>query len=100
MASNGRLKVSTFRNAELLVLDAGGAVMERLRPNAAQSLARPRPRGIAPNDDPFVPSVAWRAIRSPDGEGALLLHQRAFSGVMGSEPGRYYGGPDPCSTAG
>jgi hypothetical protein len=97
VAGDGRLFVTTFRSAQVLVVGADGAVAARLAPPSVGSRSRPRPPGVAPTDDPFVPSVAWRAAPRPAG-GVYLLHQRAFSGVMGTEPGRYYGSQDPCTS--
>jgi hypothetical protein len=70
----GRLRVSRFRSAELLTVDADGAVIERVSPAPFQS---PSVRG----DTLFSPRVAWRTIPFPGG-GALMVHQR---GVAASE---------------
>lgn len=62
--------VSRFRSAEILFVDARGAIVRRTRPPTA---VRTRAR---PLDPPTLlePRVAWRMIAVP--EGALLVHQR------------------------
>ncbi len=63
-----KLLVSRFRSAELLVIDAGGQVIDRMiPPNAVDPTVR--------GGQPFAPAVAWRTIHSTHG-GALMLHQR------------------------
>src|SRR6185436_12972597 len=37
---------------------------------------------------PHAPDVAWRAMAMPGG-GALMVHQRAFEGMLPSLPGGY-----------
>jgi hypothetical protein len=84
-----RLLVSTFKRAELLVVDASGSIENRLRPDPF----------INPSQSPFAPGVAWRTIAMPGGGGALMVHQRALAAPIQSGPGAYYGssGFDPCT---
>src|SRR5262249_34561970 len=69
----GKLRVSRFRSAELLTVDADGTVTERVRPAEFSDLS-------VRNETHFSPRVAWRTIPFPDG-GALMVHQR---GVVSS----------------
>ncbi|MCC6873138.1 MAG: cytochrome-c peroxidase [Sandaracinaceae bacterium] len=79
---DGRLLVSRFRSAELLVIE-DGAVALRMRP----------PSGLDGFGAAREPHVAWRIVRHP--LGALMLHQEATSsqlGTLGVRSGVYYGG--------
>jgi hypothetical protein len=101
--ADGQLVLTRFRAAELLYLDAERRVTARVTP---------------PSDElGFSANVAWRAVPSPSG-GFVVVHQRAFSGVIdvgdsggagapgvGGEPGveiptrSGYGEPaSPCSS--
>src|SRR5690606_34807977 len=62
---NGGLRVSSFRRAELLDVDASGAIAERSR--LAVFTESPIRH--------FQPRVAWRTLPLPDG-GAVVVHQR------------------------
>lgn len=64
--------VSRFRTAEILVVDAAGAVTGRLAP--------PVIGGSAPSAA-FPATVAWRMVADPAG-GALLAHQRSSPDVV------------------
>jgi hypothetical protein len=66
----GTLKVSTFRSASLLTIDANGAIV-----------AREQPGPTARN-----PDFAWRSIALPSG-GVLMLHQLAAPGQISTQPG-------------
>jgi mono/diheme cytochrome c family protein/DNA-binding beta-propeller fold protein YncE len=57
------LLVSRFRSAEVLTVNAAGAVTNRLTPKSF--------------DDRFAASVAWR-LRAVPGGGALLVHQSSL----------------------
>jgi len=61
-----RVFVSRFREAQLLSLDDGGAVLDRARPLPDE---RPNtfPAACSPSTADFVPAVAWRSVRDPDG---------------------------------
>ena len=77
-----RLLVSTFRAARLLVLDLEGQLMDELAPPTSLNLTRREQAGPAgPASTRFTPSVAWRTVAGPGG-GALMLHQRGFTGEV------------------
>ncbi|MCB9592064.1 MAG: cytochrome-c peroxidase [Sandaracinaceae bacterium] len=83
VAQDGRLYVSRFRNAEVLVVE-GDAIVGRVRPSSVES-------GFGAER---APTVAWRMRRSESG-GVLMVHQEAVSSQLGdlSFPGApYYGG--------
>jgi hypothetical protein len=63
----GALVVTRFRSAELLFLDDNRQIQKRVQ---------------LPGDGAgFEPSVAWRAITTPDGS-LLIAHQRSFGGII------------------
>jgi hypothetical protein len=65
--ADGQLVLTRFRAAELLYLDNERQVTRRVSP---------------PSDAlGFAPNVAWRAVPSLSG-GFVVVHQRAFSGVI------------------
>jgi hypothetical protein len=72
------LRISKFRNAELLSVDATGQITSRSRADGGD----------------HSPSIAWRTIAKPGG-GAIMIHQLAFDGTVIPQPGGY-GGPNPC----
>jgi hypothetical protein len=87
---SGTLIVSRFRTAQLLVLDANGAIAQRVVP---------------PSLPPATPDGAWRIAVAAD--GLYMVHQRAgvpvgsASMVVTTDPGGYGelpppGGVDPC----
>jgi mono/diheme cytochrome c family protein len=89
------LWVSRFRAAEILILDAAGNVTRRDRPGSV-------PLGNGTHD-PSVPitafgkpSVAWRLVPRPNGDGALLLHQLASGAPVSVQPGGYGAAGSPC----
>jgi YD repeat-containing protein len=97
-----RLLVSTFRKAELLVVGDAG-VLERLTPPrvtpAFNSIGRkpvgpgvmiPGVPGAIGGDGLSNPSVAWRLLPGP-GQTAVMLHQRAVDGEIGTTPNAYVG---------
>jgi len=81
LVSGDRLFVTRFKSAELLELDASGAVVSRKRPEPAmgslsafRGMAPPPPDGIdAPKT--FDAAVAWRTLVTPGGTFSML-HQR------------------------
>ncbi len=82
-----KLYVTRFRSAEVLTLDASGAVVARTRP--------------APSPG-FSPDVAWRAVRTPD-DRIAMLHQLASDGPIDVAVPNAYGGagaPDAGKTPG
>lgn len=90
VVSGGRLLVSSFRSAQVLVVE-GDAVVERWTP-----------RSDRPEEGARVataPTVAWRMIPTADG-GAALLHQRAqTSRIVVESPSGYGSGDGRCSRA-
>ena len=95
---NGQLYVTRFRTAELLALDASGAVTSRVRPPVVDRLAPPDPGpelgsnagsgSAAPI--PANPEVAWRTIALRDGS-ILITHQRALGTILHTTQGGYGG---------
>lgn len=82
VAQDGRLYVSRFRSAEVLVVE-GDREVARVRPEADAGIGIER-----------VATVAWR-MRAREGGGVLLVHQQSISSQLGdvSFPGApYYGG--------
>jgi mono/diheme cytochrome c family protein len=76
VASDG-LWVSRFRSAEVLRLDAAGAVVRRTSlPNSVSGV------------DQSISSVAWRMVAGANG-GVVVVHQRAFTGSVIPSPGGY-----------
>ncbi len=74
------LLISRFRSAELLVVDASGALVSTIRPPPLQS-------------DPaaqLTPAVAWRMMAAPGG-GALMVHQQEVVSEVQIRPGGYAG---------
>ena len=90
-----RLRVSRFRAAEILTVEADGSVSARLTPPTVRA---PQVRGGAA----FTPSVAWRTLALPTSGTAradiLVLHQRGLDEALPPPIGvGYYGGFDACS---
>jgi mono/diheme cytochrome c family protein len=81
--------VSTFRTAEVLVLDRQGRVLDIMRPPASHTVLFDPVRG---KDVvvPFEPAVAWRMIPGPSG-GVVVLHQRGRTGGISMGRGGYGG---------
>jgi hypothetical protein len=84
-----RLRVSRFRSAELLTVEADGTVSGRLTPPAFTA-ANARANQV------FTASVAWRTMALPDG-GVMMLHQRGVVDPIMPSPGGY-GSTDPCTS--
>jgi hypothetical protein len=66
----GKLSVSRFRSAELLTLDATGAVESRVVPPPFRA-------SETRNGQLFTASVAWRSMEMPTG-GVVMVHQRGL----------------------
>jgi len=75
VVEHGNVWVSRFRSAEVLRLDAEGAIVERSRPPAL-ALPRRSPDGLAESLALFEPGVGWRLTAHPNA-GVVLVHQRA-----------------------
>jgi mono/diheme cytochrome c family protein len=87
LVHGNELLISRFKSAQLLRVDARGAVT---------AVASP-PRGAAAVDQPgFDASTAWRIALAPDGT-VKMLHQRGNPGVIGVTPGGYGAGANPCA---
>ncbi len=83
VVAGGRVHVSRFRAAELITLDADGAIVDRRAPATHDAFFSHRPT---------APTVAWRTIVTPD-DRVMMLHQRSqLSTVVVTEPGGYGGG--------
>jgi hypothetical protein len=77
IVSGDRLFVTRFKTAELLELDADGAVASRQRPPMTKGPFLSPSLGILSSDvKSFEPVVAWRTVQAPDGRFAIV-HQRA-----------------------
>ena len=100
VSGSGQLVVTRFRSAELLTLDATGAIVGRATP---PPVLRFSAGPIGPLDAPFEPtstapeafaSTAWRAVPLADGR-IVVSHQRAVDKQLGDKPdkpGGYGGG--------
>ncbi|HVV88546.1 MAG TPA: c-type cytochrome [Kofleriaceae bacterium] len=86
------LRVSRFRTAELLTIDAGGAVVDRTRSPTTQRFVGGGPIMEPPQSGMVdaIPAVAWRTIALPDGRIAML-HQRQVQEVLDTSPDGYRG---------
>ncbi len=74
VVESGRLWVSRFRSAEVLLLDDQGALSERFRPLELRGLEGFG--GASGEERVGTPGVAWRMVADPAG-GVFVLHQRA-----------------------
>jgi hypothetical protein len=87
---DGTLLVSTFKTADVLALDANGAITNDVRPPARQAVSvmtgQLRTRSAA---------VAWRMVPMGD-SGALLLHQRGVDDPIVPAPGGYASSKGGC----
>jgi hypothetical protein len=82
VVDGARLLVSTFRGARVLVLDGEGNLVDELAPPVSLNLTRRERAGAGgAASTRFTPSVAWRTLALPGG-GALMLHQRGFTGEV------------------
>jgi hypothetical protein len=96
LVQGSRLLVTTFRKAELLVVDASG-VVERSRPEKTQSVFSSRNKfrmipgvpGSSPTGDPDAsPAVAYRLVAGPN-QSVMMVHQRGMDSEVGTQPGGY-----------
>jgi mono/diheme cytochrome c family protein len=79
VVSGNKLLVSRFRAAEVITVEANGAVA----PN------RKVPPAFSMFDQTFESAVAWRTVGLPDG-GVAMLHQRAMTTPVEIEKGGGY----------
>jgi hypothetical protein len=86
----GTLYVTRFRAAELIQLDANGAIVTRVTPPTEQrfDFNDEGGGGISDGSDgggdggiPAIPAVAWRTIAMPDGS-ILMSHQRQLQTIL------------------
>lgn len=85
------LLVTRFRSAELLRLDASGAVKERLVPPKAEITGQRDARNQELPPTTNTPDMVWRALDLP-GQGVALLHQRARDAEVEVTRGGYGSG--------
>jgi mono/diheme cytochrome c family protein len=87
----GQLYVTRFRTAELLAIDATGAVSSRVTPPL---VTRPDPQGpelgSGSGTIDAVPDVAWRTIALADGT-LVMSHQRVLRTILHTTSGGYGG---------
>lgn len=101
---DGQVSVSRLKSAEVLRLDAAGAVTRRARPTMVMGTRLVRPEGVSddeigdfrePVNQPFRPLVAWRTLAGPGGS-TVIVHQRSVDAAIAMEPpsvnGSSYGG--------
>lgn len=80
MVQGDRLLVTRFKQAELLELDADGAIVSRARPEPARDVTLSVDRGSEPQVHTLESHVAWRSLAYEG--GVLMLHQGARQGVI------------------
>ena len=93
-----QLIVTRFRTAEVLTLDATGAILSRANPPAVPRIGGieepPPPDGtLPPPTDPGLAgtaSTAWRTISMPNG-AMLMTHQRQVQSTLSETEGGYGG---------
>ena len=84
----GGLVVTTFRAAQILEVDAAGAVVSRIQPPVT---TRPDVDArMSPVLVDAIPEVAWRTIALADGR-LLMSHQRRLGAVLRVQTGGYGG---------
>ncbi len=95
IVQGGKLFVTRLRSAQLLRLDAQGAVEHTFLPPKATSMqtqiAPGNVCGMGTATDVMVehtPTVAWRALAVP-GHGIAMLHQRSRTTEVSTTPGGY-----------
>jgi len=93
IVSGDRLLVTRFRSAELLTLDAAGAVISRVRPPTVTRIVPEVELGQSVPLVDAIPAVAWRTIALPDGR-IVISHQRQVQGGIRTSPGGYRSGCD------
>jgi len=89
---DGQIFLSRFRSAEILRVDADGAIL---------SSSTPRNYTNTTTSREYSADVAWRMVPDPTG-GVRVVHQRSVTGLVEPPPASsgaaYYGGED-CSTS-
>jgi mono/diheme cytochrome c family protein len=96
LVQGSRLLVSTFRKADLLVVDASG-IVERSRPEKTQSVFSrnkfgrmfPGSTGGSISSEPDAsPAIAYRMVAGPS-DSVMMVHQRGMDSEVGTQPGGY-----------
>jgi mono/diheme cytochrome c family protein len=86
VGANGTLLVSTFRKAQVLVVDASGAMGVRMQPGSGivpAVIGMPQMR---------TPSVAWRMVAlDPSASSVVMLHQTGVTDLIDPVTGGYAG---------
>ena len=72
-----RVFVTSFKRAELLELDAEGAIIKRQAPVTQTGSFFSPVSGVASPTRTLEPAVAWRAVPSPKSDSIRMVHQRA-----------------------
>jgi mono/diheme cytochrome c family protein/DNA-binding beta-propeller fold protein YncE len=93
VVAGGQLYVTRFRTAELLAIDATGAVSSRVTPPIVHRPAPEGPElgsGAGSGTIDAVPDVAWRTIALADGT-LVMAHQRALRTMLHTTTGGYGG---------
>lgn len=72
-----QLRVSRFKTAEVLSIDAAGTILNTNMPAGAQRARFSTITG-EPKESTFVPNVAWRMVSVANGE-ALVVHQESLT---------------------
>ena len=93
IVTGDRLVVTRFRSAELLTLDAAGAVISRVKPPTVKRIVPEIELGQTIPVVDAIPAVAWRTIALPDGS-LVVSHQRQVQGGIKTTPGGYRSGCD------
>jgi len=78
IVNNGSLSVTEFRSAQLL------------RIAGANTIAR---RDVMPQQGPFEPHVAWRAVEGPSGIVVVAHQEHSMQNIQTGFPGGYGQGP-------
>jgi hypothetical protein len=86
VVDRGRLLVSRFRSAEVLVVEQDGQISARIKPAGFTAPSN----GFETAAESFVPAVAWRMVPAPGG-GALLSFQEEQTSDVQIRPGGYGG---------
>jgi hypothetical protein len=88
VSANGSLLVSTFRKAQVLVIDATGKETDRMQPASGMSPPMFGPPQMK------TPSVAWRMVpysSTTTGDGVVMLHQTGVTDLIDPAAGGYAG---------
>jgi len=90
VGAGSQLSVTRFRTAEVLTIDATGAVSTRIKPPVVQRFATVGGElsSTPPEMVDAIPEVAWRTIALPDGS-LLMSHQRKHGSKLEVFSGGY-----------